>query len=174
MAELLVDAKLAADRARASHAEHIDADVRARLHIRYQRLLADGRAANPPPPARSRRPGRARRSPAANLLARLDGHRDEVLRFLDDLRVAFDNEWAPHCTSWMRCAVLRFGGWSGRVAGVIVARATGISRPGLWVGVAGGWGGGVVCGGAGGGVGAGLAGVVEAGAAAFGLPAGDQ
>ena len=137
MAELLVDAKLAADRARASHAEHIDADVRARLHIRYQRLLADGRAANPPPPARSRRPGRARRSPAANLLARLDGHRDEVLRFLDDLRVAFTNEWAPHCTSWMRCAVLRFGGWSGRVAGVIVARATGISRPGLWVGVAG-------------------------------------
>ncbi len=113
------------------------ADVRARLHIRYQRLLADGRAANPPPPARSRRPGRARRSPAANLLARLDGHRDEVLRFLDDLRVAFTNEWAPHCTSWMRCAVLRFGGWSGRVAGVIVARATGISRPGLWVGVAG-------------------------------------
>jgi transposase len=91
MAELLVDAKLAADRARAGGAERIDAALRARLQVRYQRLLADGRSANPPPPARGRRPGRRRRSPAANLLGRLDGHRDEVLRFLDDGRVPFDN-----------------------------------------------------------------------------------
>jgi len=64
--------------------------VRARLRVRYQRLLADGQRANAPP-ARGRRRGRARRSPAANLLARLDAHRDEVLRFLDDGRVPFDN-----------------------------------------------------------------------------------
>jgi len=93
MAELLVDAKLAADRARAGGAECIDADVQARLHARYQRLLADGQAANPPPPATGRR-GRARRSPAANLLGRLDAHRDEVLLFLDDGRVPFDNNQA--------------------------------------------------------------------------------
>jgi transposase len=49
MAELLVDAELAADRARASGAERIDDGVLARLHARYQQLLADGRAANPPP-----------------------------------------------------------------------------------------------------------------------------
>jgi transposase len=40
------------------------------------------------------RPGRACRSPAANLLARLDTHRDEVLRLLDDARVPFDNNQA--------------------------------------------------------------------------------
>jgi transposase len=51
--------------------------------------VSDGQAANPP--ARGRRRGRGRRSPAANLLARLDGHRDEVLRSLDDTRVPFDN-----------------------------------------------------------------------------------
>jgi Transposase IS66 family len=34
------------------------------------------------------------RSPAARLLARLDAHRDEVLRFLDDLRVPFTNNQA--------------------------------------------------------------------------------
>ena len=76
MAELLIDAKLAADRAR------------------DQRLLTDGQAANPPPPAIGRRRGRAPRSPAARLLARLDAHRDEVLRLLDDTRVPFDNNQA--------------------------------------------------------------------------------
>jgi transposase len=94
MAELLVDAKLVADRARAAGAGQVDDEVRARLHARYQRLLADGQAANPPPPAIGRRRGRAPRSPAARLLARLDAHRDEVLRLLDDTRVPFDNNQA--------------------------------------------------------------------------------
>jgi transposase len=43
------------------------------------------------PPPGQRRHGRLRRSPAANLLGRLDRHRVEVLRFLDDLRMPFDN-----------------------------------------------------------------------------------
>jgi transposase len=94
MAELLVDAKLVADRARAAGADRIDGQARARLHARYQRLLADGLAANPPSPATGRRRGRVRRSPAANLLARLDTHRDEVLRSLDDTRVPVDNNQA--------------------------------------------------------------------------------
>ncbi len=92
MAELLVDGKLAADRARAAGCARVDDDARARLHGRYRRLLADGQAANPPP--RTARRGRVRRSPAANLLARLDRHRDEVLRSLDDTRVPFDNNQA--------------------------------------------------------------------------------
>jgi transposase len=94
MAELLADAKTAADRARAAGAERIDDELRARLHVRYQRLLADGHAANPPPPRHGSRRGRAPRSPAANLLGRLDRQQVEVLRFLDDLRVPFDNNQA--------------------------------------------------------------------------------
>jgi transposase len=89
MAELLCDVKLAGDRARAAGLQRVDNQARARLHARYERLLADGRAANPPPRA-ARRVG-VRRSPAARLLARLDAHRDEVLRSLDDPRVPFDN-----------------------------------------------------------------------------------
>jgi transposase len=92
MAELLADAKTQADRARAAGTERVDDGVRVRLHARYQRLLADGHAANPPP-GRHRR-GRTRRSPAANLLGRLGRHQVEVLRFLDDLRVPFDNHQA--------------------------------------------------------------------------------
>jgi transposase len=94
MAELLVDAKLVADRARAGGACRVGGATRARLHTRYQRLLADGQAANPPPPATGQQRGRARRSPAGRLLARLDAHRDEVLRGLDDLRVPFTNNQA--------------------------------------------------------------------------------
>ncbi len=94
MAELLVDAKLVADRARAAGLPRVDDQTRARLHARYQRLLAGGQAANPPPPASGRCRGRARRSPAARLLARLDTHRDEVLRSLDDTRIPFDNNQA--------------------------------------------------------------------------------
>jgi hypothetical protein len=93
MAELLVDVKLAGDRARTAGLEQVDHDLRTRLRARYQRLLADGQWANPPPP-RPRRRGRARRSPAANLLARLDAHRDEVLRSLDNTRAPFDNNQA--------------------------------------------------------------------------------
>jgi transposase len=94
MAELLVDAKLVADRARAAGLQRVDDRARARLHARYQRLLADGQAANPPLPTIGRRRGRARRSSAANLLARLDTRHDEVLRSLDDCRVPFDNNQA--------------------------------------------------------------------------------
>jgi transposase len=94
MAELLIDAKLVADRARAAGLQRVDDRARARLHARYQRLLADGQAANPPLPTIGRRRGRARRSSAANLLARLDTRHDEVLRSLDDCRVPFDNNQA--------------------------------------------------------------------------------
>jgi transposase len=96
MAELLCDAKLVADRARQAGYKQVDEAALATLVARYQRLLADGERANPPP--RPQRAGRRRRrqprSPAARLLDRLDAHRDEVLRFLDDLRVPFTNNQA--------------------------------------------------------------------------------
>jgi transposase len=94
MAELLVDAKLVADRARAAGLQRVDDQARARLHAQYERLLADGQAANPPLPTIGRRRGRACRSPAGRLLARLDTHCGEVLRSLDDCRVPFDNNQA--------------------------------------------------------------------------------
>jgi transposase len=94
MAELLVDVKLVADRARAAGSARVDDAARARLRVRYRRLLADGQAANPPPHPTGRCRGRVRRSPAANLLVRLDRHRDEVLRSLDDTRIPFDNNQA--------------------------------------------------------------------------------
>ncbi len=78
--------------ARDSGADRLRATVLAGLKDRYDRILAAGRAANPPPPCPPGR--RPRRSPAACLLGRLEGHRDEVLRFLEDLRVPPTNNQA--------------------------------------------------------------------------------
>jgi transposase len=52
MGELLCDVKLVADRARVAGLQRVDDQARARLQGRYQRLLADGRAANPPASSR--------------------------------------------------------------------------------------------------------------------------
>jgi transposase len=60
----------------------------------YEALLAEGACCHP---HRSAPPGQRRRlkqSPAYNLITRLSAHRDEVLRFITDLRVPFDNNLA--------------------------------------------------------------------------------
>jgi transposase len=60
MAKLLIDVKLAADRARTAGAGRVEDAARARLHARYERLLATGRATTPPtgqrPTSRTRSP----------------------------------------------------------------------------------------------------------------------
>ena len=68
-----------------------------RLRIRYDTILAEAEAeaeaeaGNPPRPRRPGARGRIKQSPACNLIRRLREHRNEVLRFLTDLRVPFDN-----------------------------------------------------------------------------------
>jgi transposase len=64
---------------------------------RYQRILAEGYAANPPPPGTAGSPkkrGRPKQSTARNLLDRLQTHQDAVLAFMTDWRVPFDNNQA--------------------------------------------------------------------------------
>ena len=60
---------------------------------RYQRVLKAGLAANPPPERTGKR-GRPKQSKGKNLVDRLDGHREAVLRFMGDFRVPFDNNQA--------------------------------------------------------------------------------
>jgi len=60
-----------------------------RLRTRYDTILIE--AGNPPRPCRPGTRGRIKQSPAGNLIRRLREHRNEVLRFLTDLRVPGDN-----------------------------------------------------------------------------------
>jgi transposase len=100
MKELLLDMKAEVERAKAAGQHELDALVLARLLRRYDEILAAGYQANPapPPPQKSaqgkRKPGRAKQSPARNLLDRLSGGKWDVLRFLLDFAVPFDNNQA--------------------------------------------------------------------------------
>ena len=69
------------------------------LRTRYEALLLAGLAANPPPPPPplppgGRRRGRRKQSPARHLLERLWLGQAEVLAFLDDFTIPFDNNQA--------------------------------------------------------------------------------
>jgi transposase len=83
-------------RASTGGADCLEPAVLTRLRGRYDQIILKGHTANPPPPQPPRRGGRPKRSAAANLLARLDIHRDAALRFLYDLRVPFTNNQAEH------------------------------------------------------------------------------
>lgn len=61
----------------------------ATYHRRYSQLIAAGWAANPEHQPGQR--GKRRRPKHVNLLDRLDSHRDEVLRYAEDLQIPFTN-----------------------------------------------------------------------------------
>src|SRR5262249_12407076 len=90
----LREMKAATDQARAQGATRLLQTERDGFVARYERLLAAGPAANPPPTRRPHQRGRVKQSPVRNLLGRLLLGQDAVLAFLDDLTISFDNNQA--------------------------------------------------------------------------------
>ena len=92
MIECLVDIKKAVDEAKGStdtlFKEQID-----KFEARYQNILDKGYNENPLPKKESnkKKRGRQKKSKARNLLERLDEHRKQVLAFMYDFNVPFDN-----------------------------------------------------------------------------------
>ncbi len=91
---LLLEMKAATEQARAQGLRSLPAATRTAFLTRYRALLAGGHAANPPPQRRPRQRGRVKQTPAQNLLERLWLGQEEVLAFLDDLTIPFDNNQA--------------------------------------------------------------------------------
>jgi len=94
MAVLLRAIKAAVDTARAAGCAGLPARTRATFRRRYAHTIAAGLAANPPP-AEEAPPlrGRRKQSKAKNLLDRLQ-RTDEVLAFMEDIAIPFDNNQA--------------------------------------------------------------------------------
>ena len=94
MIEFLRRAKVHADAAKLAQRPLARGQLSA-LRRQYKAILAQGEANNPRVArAKIRQRGRIKQSPAANLLLRLREHADDVLRFLTDERVPFDNNLA--------------------------------------------------------------------------------
>jgi transposase len=92
MQHLLRRAKREADEARHAGLTGLPLDRQQRLRRRYRQLLAAGFQANPPPEGQpSGKRGRAKGSPAWNLLTRLQVHEQAVLAFITDFSIPFDN-----------------------------------------------------------------------------------
>src|SRR5258706_378746 len=76
--------------------------------VRHSRPLARapaaGLAANPPPERGPQRRGRRKQTPARNLLERLLLGKEQVLAFLDDLTIPFDNNQAERDLRMLRCS----------------------------------------------------------------------
>lgn len=87
---------MAVEQARRQGYRQLAPDQHTSLVAHYEALLAlaAGLAANPPPERGPRRRGRIAQSPARNLLERLALGREEVLAFLGDLAIPFDNNQA--------------------------------------------------------------------------------
>ena len=94
MIALLCEANTVTAAARLEGLEALPAAEVERLHAHYDAILEAAAQRNPErlPPPGSRR--RVKQSPAYNLSKRLREKRDDVLRFITDLRVPFDNNLA--------------------------------------------------------------------------------
>ncbi|MDT5269553.1 MAG: transposase [Acidobacteriota bacterium] len=101
LAKLLLEIKAAGERVRAAGGREIREEQRAKFFGRYDRVVARAAKLNPapgpaPPPEKGARrqnvPKRVRKkNPAVPLVRRLRECREEVLRFMSDLTVPFDN-----------------------------------------------------------------------------------
>ena len=101
MIVFLVEVHHSAGRAKDAGSNGFAPTLIAIYQARYQQIIEAGWAANPDAarPGQPRPPGpRQRAGPAVALLRRLDGQRDQVLRFAVDFRVPFDNNLAERDT----------------------------------------------------------------------------
>ncbi len=91
---LLLAMKEAVEQARTRGESALPAAARRAFLASYDQVLATGLAANPPPERRPGQRGRVKQSPARNLLERLLIGKQEILAFLEDFAVPFDNNQA--------------------------------------------------------------------------------
>jgi transposase len=122
---LLLEMKAATAQARSQGAAQLLLPLRHAFVERYEALLALGLAANPPPARGPRRRGRIKQTPARNLLERLLLGQEQVLAFLDDLTIPFDNNQAERDLRMLKVQQKVAGSFRSDVGAAAFARIRG-------------------------------------------------
>lgn len=121
MRELLTEIKDAAAQARVSNGAQLEPAQLQAFRARYDALLREGEAAHPPSPPTGRG-GRRKQSPAYNLVRRLQKHADQVLAFMYDIAVPFDNNLAERDLRMLKTQQKISGGFRSRDGADIFCR----------------------------------------------------
>src|SRR5258707_4750349 len=122
---LLREMNAATDQARRQGLLRLEPAVREAFVARYDALLAAGLAANPPPERGPQRRGRRKQTPARNLLERLLLGKEQVLAFLDDLTIPFDNNQAERDLRMLKVQQKVSGGFRADTGSAAFARIRG-------------------------------------------------
>ena len=112
--DLLLKIKAKVEAAKEKKQTALSVRQRNLFHQAYDRLIAQGLRANPPPHENSRKPGQRgqlKQGPARNLLLRLHKHKQAVLAFMDDFNVPFDNNQAERDLRMMKVKQKVSGGF---------------------------------------------------------------
>jgi transposase len=110
LAQLLVELHVAVEVTKATGKTKLPARRLATFGKRYDALIVEGKQLNPPPPRTGKR-GRPALGAAGSLLARLETHRADVLRFATDFTVPFDNNQAERDIRMVKLQQKISGGW---------------------------------------------------------------